>query len=140
MEWYTILAVLLLIVLTVALGVILAWILAGQHCTVSIQQRTPNVELTKIQQEQEAKRARKLSSRLKRTFRSSSKPQEPLPPVEDVKTVELTLKLGDGSRRNEQMTTNNETAVVLLPKAHVTQAELDERQKKRDAIRKKYNL
>jgi hypothetical protein len=30
--------------------------------------------------------------------------------------------------------------MVLLPTVHVTQAERDERQKKRDEIRKKYNL
>lgn len=140
MEWYSILAVFLLIVLTVALGVILACMLAGQHCTISIQQRTPNHELTQVQQEEERKRQRKLSSRFKRAFRSSSKAQQPPAPVEDVKTVELTFKMGDKQREAEQVTTINEPAMVLLPKAHVTEAELAERQKKREALRKKYNL
>ena len=140
MEWYSILLVFLLIALTIALGVIVACMLAGQHCTISIQQRTPNHELTQAQQEEERKRQKKLSSRFKRAFRSSSKPQQPAAPVEDVKTVELTFKMGDKQKEAEQTTTINEHAVVLLPTAHVTSAELAERQKKREALRKKYNL
>jgi hypothetical protein len=141
MEWYVILGILLIIILTVILGVILACSLIGQHCTVSIQQRQPNHELTKIQQEQERKRQKKLSSRFKRTFSSKSKRDQPLAPVEDVKTVEFTLKLGDKQKKSEELIPTNESAQVLLPKLHsVTQAELDERQKKRDEIRKKYNL
>jgi hypothetical protein len=136
MEWYTILAILVLIILAVVLGVILACMLGGQRCSVSIQQRQPNHELTRIQQEEERKRQKKLSSKIKRTFRSGKKDQ-PLAPVEDVKTVEFTLKLGDEQER----TAANESATVLLPQvARVTQAELDARQKKRDEIRKKYNL
>ena len=140
MEWYTILAVLLIIVLTVVLGVLLACMLGGQRCTISIQQRTPNHELTQIQLEQERKKQKKFSSRLKRTFSSSSKPPPPVAPVEDVKTVELTFKLGDTQKNTEEDVTNCGPAAVLLPIAHVTQAELAERQKKRDEIRKKYNL
>ncbi len=56
MEWWAILALFLLIVLFVTLGIILACILSGQRCTISIQQRTPNHELTRIQQEEEEKR------------------------------------------------------------------------------------
>ena len=129
-------AILVLIILAVVLGVILACMLGGQRCSVSIQQRQPNHELTRIQQEEERKRQKKLSSKIKRTFRSGKKDQ-PLAPVEDVKTVEFTLKLGDEQERAAA----NESATVLLPQvARVTQAELDARQKKRDEIRKKYNL
>ena len=50
MEWYIICAIFLVIILVVILGVLLARLLVGQNCTVSIQQRQPNYELTKIQQ------------------------------------------------------------------------------------------
>jgi hypothetical protein len=140
MEWYTILLILLLIVLAVALGIILACILAGQRCTVSVQQRRPNHELTKIQQEQERKKQKKFSSKLKRTFGKSSKTEQPIEPVEDVKTVEFTLKLGDNQKKSEELKSTDEAAIVLLPQMRVTQAEIDQRQKKRDEIRKKYNL
>lgn len=113
----------------------------GQRCTISLQQRTPNHELTQIQQEQERKRQKKFGNRIKRAFRSSPKPPAPVEPVEDVKTLELTFKLGDKKKTNEDdVTTTNEPAMVLLPKAHVTQTELAERQKKREELRKKYNL
>ena len=75
-----------------------------------------------------------------RTFRPSSKTDQPVAPVEDVKTVEFTLKLGDNQKRSEELKSMNESAMVLLPPARVKQAELDERQKRRDEIRKKYNL
>jgi hypothetical protein len=140
MEWYTALAVILIIILTIILGVILACTLAKQRCTVSIQQRRPNHELTKIQQEEEEKRQKKFSSKLKRTFRPSSKADKPVAPVEDVKTVEFTLKMGDSQKNSEQLPSNDESAMVLLPQTRVTQAEIDERQRKRDEIRKKYNL
>jgi uncharacterized protein HemX len=141
MEWYTILLILVLIVLAIALGIVVACALAGQRCTLSIQQRQPNHELTQIQQEQERKKQKKMSSRLKRTFRSSSKTERPVAPVEDVKTVEFTLKLGDKQKKSEELKSTDESATVLLPKMmHLSQAELDERQKKRDEIRKKYNL
>ncbi|UJR22595.1 hypothetical protein I4U23_025639 [Adineta vaga] len=141
MEWYTILGILLIIVLVVILSILLACALSGQRCTVSIQQRQPNHELTKIQQEQERKRQKKLSSRLKRTFSPSSKQERPLEPVEDIKTVEFSLKLGDRSDQTEDVITPiiDSTKVVLL-KDRLTQAELNERQRKRDEIRKKYNL
>ncbi|CAF2650221.1 unnamed protein product [Rotaria sp. Silwood2] len=140
MEWYTLVAIFLLILLAIALGVILACILAGQHCTVSVQQRQQNHELTKVQQEQERKRQKKISSKIKRTFHPSSKTQQPTAPIEDVKTVEFTLKLGDGNKKTEELTATNEPTMILLPPKRVSQAELDERQKKRDEIRKKYNL
>ncbi|CAF1168875.1 unnamed protein product [Rotaria sp. Silwood1] len=140
MEWYGYVAILLLILLAIVVGVILACILGGQHCTVSIQQRQQNHELTKIQQEQERKREKKLSSKLKRTFHHSSKTEQPIKPIEDVKTVEFTLKVGDDRKKTEELTTNNESTMILLPTKRVTQAELDERQKKRDELRKKYNL
>jgi hypothetical protein len=141
MEWYVILGILLIIILTIILGVILGCSLVGQHCTVSIQQRQPNHELTKIQQEQERKKQKKFSSKLKRTFGKSSKTEQPIEPVEDVKTVEFTLKLGDNEKESEGgLKSTNEAAMVLLPQMRVTQAELDQRQKKRDEIRKKYNL
>ena len=140
MEWYVILLVLLLIVLTILLGVLIACTLVGQRCTLSIQQRTPNHELTQIQQEEERKKQKRLGSRIKRTFRGSSKTETPLAPVEDVKTVELTFKLGDKQKDDEKLAANQEPTVVLIQKPHLTQAELDERQKKRDALRKKYNL
>lgn len=140
MEWYVILLILILIILAVGLGVILACIFAGQHCTVSIQQRQPNHELTQIQQEQERKKQKKMSSKLKRTF-GSSKTQQPLAPVEDVKTVKFTLKLGDNRKQSEELKTTNESAMVFLPKAaRASQAELDAAKKQRDDIRRKYNL
>jgi hypothetical protein len=140
MEWYTILAILLIIILAVILGVILACMLAGQRCTVTVQQRRPNHELTKVQQEQERKRQKKLSSRLKRTFRSSSKGEQPIAPVEDVKTVEFTLKLGDNERKSEEVQPANESTMMFLPKPRVTKEEIEAREKKRDEIRKKYNI
>ena len=141
MEWYAIVGIFLIIILAVILGVIITCLVAGQRCTVSLQQRQPNHELTRIQEEQERKRQKKFSSKLKRTFRSSSKPDRPLVPVEDVKTVEFTLKLGDRQKKQEELLPTNEpAAMVFLPKAHVTQAELDERERKREEIRKKYNL
>ncbi|CAF4735898.1 unnamed protein product [Rotaria socialis] len=120
--------------------VIVACMLGGQRCTLSIQQRQQNHELTQVQQEQEKKRQKKLSSRLKRTFKSTSKPEQPVEPVEDVKTLEFTFKLGDKTKKTEPSTPENDAAVVLLPQVRVTQAEIDQRQKKYDAIRKKYNI
>ena len=141
MEWYLVVLVLLLVVLLVVLGILLACMLVGQRCTISLQQRTPNHELTQIQQEQERKRQKKFSSRIRRAFRSSKKsPPPPVQPVEDVKTLEVTFKLGEKQKNNDEVTTHNEPTMVLLPKAHVTQIELAERQKKRDELRKKYNL
>ncbi|CAF0776789.1 unnamed protein product [Adineta steineri] len=141
MEWYAVVGILLIIILAVILGIILACMLSGQRCTVSIQQRQPNHELTQIQQEQERKRQKKFSTRLKRTLSPSTRRERPLEPVEDVKTVEFTLKLGDTQKPSQEAVLNNESAQVLLPPiARVTQAELDQRQKKRDEIRKKYNL
>jgi predicted membrane protein len=140
MEWYTIFAIFLIIILTVILGILLACMLSGQRCTVSIQKRTPNHELTRVQQEEEQKREKKFSSKLKRAFRSSPKPEQPISPVEDVKTIEFTLKLGDDQKDSEQITTISEPSMILLPKTHCNQADRDERQKKREAIRKKYNL
>ncbi|CAF0810089.1 unnamed protein product [Rotaria sordida] len=140
MEWYTILALISLILLIILLGVIFACMLSGQRCTISIQKRTPNQELTRIELEKEQKQQKKLSSKIKRAFNSSSKPQQPLTPVEDVKTVELTLKLGDDQKNTEQITKNNESSVILLPIIRSTQAERDERQKRREELRKKYNL
>ncbi|CAF2354986.1 unnamed protein product [Rotaria sp. Silwood2] len=140
MEWYTVLGLILLLILIVLLGVMLACLLSGQRCTISIQKRTPNQELTRIQLEEQQKQQKKLSSKFKRAFHSSSKSQQPLAPVEDVKTVELTLKLGDDEKQSEQITTMNESSVILLPKVRSNQAERDERQKKREELRKKYNL
>ncbi|CAF0719208.1 unnamed protein product [Rotaria sp. Silwood1] len=140
MEWFTVLALILLLILIVVLIVILACMFSGQRCTISIQKRTPNQELTRVQLEEEQKRQKKLSSKFKRSFYSSSKSQQPLAPVENVKTVELTLKLGDDQKNSQQITTNNESSVILLPKIHNNQAERDERQKKREELRKKYNL
>jgi len=140
MEWYTILGLFLILILFVILGILLACMLSGQRCTISIQQRTPNRELTRIQQEQERKRQKKISSKVKRAFSSSSKPEQPVAPVEDIKTVEFTLKLGDDHKDSEQIITNNEPSMILLPKTSSTQAERDARQKKREELRKKYNL
>lgn len=140
MEWYVIAAILIIVVLAVILGVILACTLAGQHCTVTVQQRQPNHELTRIQQEQERKQQKKFSSRLKRTFRGSSKGGQPPAPVEDVKTVQFSLKLGDRPKQTEEIQTANEATMTFLPLARVTQAELDERERKREEIRRKYNL
>lgn len=140
MEWYIILLLFILIILAVVLGVILACMLIGKRCTLSIQQRQPNHELTQIQQEQERKKQKKFSSKLKRTFHSSSKTEQPIAPVEDVKTVEFTFKLGDRQKESEEINTNNEAAMGLLHKPGLSKAKLDARQKTRDEIRKKYNI
>jgi predicted membrane protein len=140
MEWWGILALFLLIVLFVTLGIILACILSGQRCTISIQQRTPNHELTRIQQEEEEKRQKQIGSKLKRAFGSSSKVEQPLKPVEDIKTIEFTLKLGNDKTEPEQITTTSESSTVLLQTACSTQAERDARRKRREELRRKYNL
>ena len=138
MEWYLVLLVFLLIILLVVLGVLLACMFAGQRCTISLQQRTPNHELTQVQQEQERKRQKKFGNRLKRAFGSSPKPPAPIEPVEDVKTLEFSFKLGDKRNTNDDdLAASAEPAMVLLPKAHASQAE---RQKHREDLRKKYNL
>ena len=144
MEWYIVVLVILLILLIIVLGMIIACMLSGQRCTISMQQRKPNYELTKIQQEEEEKKRKKFSSKFKRTFNSSSKSKQPKGPVEDVKTVELTLKLGSDDDNNNKISqtspTVHEPSTVMLPKMHITQAERDEREKRREAVRKKYNL
>lgn len=140
MEWYIVVLFLLLVVLTILLGVLIVCYLGGQRCTISIQQRVPNHELTKIQQEEEQKRQKKFSSKIKRAFHSKEKTETPLKPVEDVKTVELTFKLGDKPKTDAQTGTTDEAAVQFIPVNHVTEAELLARQKKRDEIRKKYNI
>jgi predicted membrane protein len=141
MEWYTILVLILLVTLFVIFGIVLACMLSGQRCTISIQKRTPNHELTRIQEEQERKRQKKFSTKVKRAFSSSSKPEQPPVPVEDIKTVELTFKLGDDQKEPEKITTINEPEVILLPKTRsTTQEERDARQKRREELRKKYNL
>jgi predicted secreted protein len=140
MEWYTGLALLVIIILTVILGALLACKFAGQNCTISIQQRTPNHELTKVQQEEERRKRKKFSSRFKRAFQSKAQQDTPNQPVEDVKTVELTFKLGERSKQEQEMVPMDERAVALLSKSHITEAELEERRKHREAIRKKYNL
>lgn len=140
MEWYTVFALILIIILFVLLGILLACMLSGQRCTLSIQKRTPNHELTKIQEEEERKRQKKLSSKVKRAFKSSSNPEEPLGPVEDIKTVELTFKLGDDQKEPEQIVTINEPATVPLTQPHTSAAERAARQKRREELRKKYNL
>jgi predicted membrane protein len=141
MEWYIIIALILLIILFVVLGILLACMLSGQRCTVSIQKRKPNHELTKIQQEQEQKRQKKLSTKVKRAFSSSSKTEKPLAPVEDVETVEFTLKLGDDKKDSEPITTISEASTILLPATRSsTQAERDARKKRREELRQKYNL
>ncbi|CAF2070818.1 unnamed protein product [Rotaria magnacalcarata] len=140
MDWLTGFGIFIVIILAIILGVIVACMLGGQHCTLSIQKRQQNHELTQIQQEQEKKQQKKLSSRLKRTLKSTSKPEQPVEPVEDVKTLELTFKLGGKTKKSEPSTPGNDASVVLLPQIRVTHAEIDERQKKYDALRKKYNI
>ena len=143
MEWYVIFALLLIGILLIILGIILAYIFLGQNCTVSIQQRQANAEVTRIQMEEERKKNKKLSSRLKRAFSSKNEQEQPPAPIEDVKTVELTFKLGDRSLRTNDVETINEQTqtLITLPRLKsVTKTELEERQKKREEIRKKYNL
>ncbi|UJR26485.1 hypothetical protein I4U23_007812 [Adineta vaga] len=140
MESYIILAIFSIIILTIILGILLACIFAGQGCTLSIQQRVPNHELTQIQLENERKQQQKFSSKLKRAFSGSSKSEQPLRPVEDVRTIELTVKLDDDEKDTEQITTINEPETVFVPKTCSTQAERDRRAKRREELRKKYNL
>ncbi|CAF3425177.1 unnamed protein product [Rotaria socialis] len=139
-EWFTILAIVLLIILMVVLGVLLACMLAGQRCTISVQKRTPNPELTRIQLEKELKKQKKFSSKVKRALDPSSKVEQPLAPVEDVKTVELTFKLGKNENDAQQITTISEPTADLLPVQRISEAERKAREKKREQIRKKYNL
>ncbi len=140
MEWYTILILFLLIILFVIVGIVIACMLSGQRCTISIQQRTPNYELTRMKQEQEEKRQKKFSTKLKKALNPSSKPEEPLAPVENVKSVELTFKLGDDQKNSEQITVVNEPLMIPLQQSLTSQAEREARQKRREELKRKYNL
>ena len=140
-EWCIILALVLLIILIIFLVITLIWTFSGHRCTISIQQRELNHKLTKTQQEEELKQQKKFSSRWKRTLNLSTKSKHPIEPIEDVKTIALTLKLNDIQENSKPITTNTEPSIILLPKIHNDQAERRaKREKIRKAIRKKYDL
>jgi len=140
MEWYTIVIVGLIVLLIFLLGILLAFLLSGKRCTISIQQRRPNQELTKMKQEQEEKEQKKLSSKMKRAFGSSSKVEQPVEPIQDVKTLEFSFQLGSNDKQNQQITTINEKLDEPLERKRLTQKERDERLKRREEIRQKYKL
>lgn len=147
MEWYLILALFTIVVLIVLLGVLLACMLVGQRCTVSLQQRTSNHEQTRVQQENELRNQNKFSSKVKRAFGAAPQSDQPAPPLEDVKTVEFTFKLGDDRKQSEPVATNSEQETVLLPPPPPppmmmvsTQEARDARERRREAMRRKYNL
>ena len=137
MDWFILAIFLLLIVLTIILGVLLAYILADQGCTISLQERKSNRELTKIQQEKEQKKS---SSIFKRLFRSSSQPEQPVAPVEDIRTLEFTVKLHGEENTSEQITKTDEKASALLVIEPLIRAERKKWEKHEEEIRKKYNL
>lgn len=139
MEWSTIIIVCLIITLVLLLGILLACVLNGQRCTVSVQQRQPNQELTKMKQEEQEKERKKFSSKMKRAFHSSSNVDQPIEPVQDVKTIELTFDLGS-KETTTTATTTNEKLDDPLQKKRLTQKEIDERTKRREEIRRKYQL
>lgn len=141
MEWYHVIILLLLILIVIGLGILIACLVSGQPVSCAIQRRQPNHELTRIEQEKEAKRQKKFGVRVKHALSPSSEPSPPVAPVEDVKTVELSFKVGKQDKKEEPVEPMPETHVALLPQAErVTQEELDRRKKKRDELRKKYNL
>jgi len=140
MEWYTIVIVGLIVLLIFLLGILLAFLLSEKRCTISIQQRRPNQELTKMKQEQEEKEQKKLSSKMKRAFGSSSKVEQPVEPIQDVKTLEFSFQLGSNDKQNQQITTINEKLDEPLERKRLTQKERDERLKRREEIRQKYKL
>lgn len=135
MEWYIILLLFLLLVLVIGLIILIFFTFFGP-CTISFQQRTTNPELTRMQQEQEEKEKKKFSNRVKRTFHSSEKCEQPLVPVEDVRTVELTFKLGNDRRNSEEVIVVNESSNTLSDKADISQAEWKARQKRREVREK----
>jgi len=140
MEWISIFLVILLILLVTILGIVFACVLSGEGCTLSIQQRSANPQLTKIQQEEEVKRQNKFSSKLKRAFNSSPELEPPLPPVEDVKTIEFKFKLANEQNNSEQITTVDESSTIPLQKPRNFEAERAARRKRQEAMRRKYNL
>ena len=147
MEWYIILLLFLLLILFIGLIIAVVCVLSDQTCTISLQQRTTNPELTRMQQEQEEKQRKKFTNRFKRTFNSSEKSEQPLVPVEDVKTVELTFKLGnDQKNAAEEFIIINESSNIVSDQPNISQSELAARQKRResreklrDDMRRKYS-
>ncbi|CAF0742235.1 unnamed protein product [Didymodactylos carnosus] len=149
MEWYLGLGIFILVLLAIALGILLACFFFGQHCTFSIQKRTPNIELTQIQQEQELKRQKQFGSKVRQAFsstKSKKSKQAPLKPVENVETVEFSFKMGknDDDQVNDTgmpalTTVQQVNEPIMIPK-HLTPKELEGRRKRREEIKKKYNL
>jgi len=93
-----------------------------------------------MKQEQEEKEQKKLSSKMKRAFGSSSKVEQPVEPIQDVKTLEFSFQLGSNDKQNQQITTINEKLDEPLERKRLTQKERDERLKRREEIRQKYKL
>jgi predicted membrane protein len=147
MEWYMIAAIILIIILFFILGMLIACILAGQGCTVSFQRRKQNQKLTAIEQEKERKQQKKLGSKFKRFFSSSSQSEQPVAPIEDIETRQISFKFDDNQNDQEQIKLTDETPTYVLPDPALTEAERkrkqknrEKRQKMRETIRKQYNL
>lgn len=140
METSLIILIFVLVLLFVLVGILVVCLLSGQGCTISVQQRTPNRDLTEQRQVEEEKKQKKLSSKVKRAFGSSSKVEQPVQPVDDVKKWDLTLKLHSDEKESEETTTINEKTTDPLRRKALTQAELDARLKRREEIRRKYEL
>ncbi|CAF1597461.1 unnamed protein product [Adineta ricciae] len=123
-----------ILILIVALGFLLAYTTNAQRCTISFQQRVSN-------QKHERNQRNKFSSRLKRLFSGSSKSEQLSAPAEGGEVVEYTLAFGGNGQNNvETILTTNEVEVEPIRKISSTQAELDQRAKRREEIRKKYRL
>jgi flagellar basal body-associated protein FliL len=140
MDWLGISLLILIIMLLIGLGILVVCMLSNQGCTVSIQKRSTNPELTKMKQEEMNKQQNKFSSKVKRAFKSSSKDEQPPEAVEDVKSVEFTFKLADNNKDSEKITTVDESLTVPLQPARESPAEREARRKRHDEIKRKYNL
>lgn len=145
MEWYIILLLFLLLILIIGLILLVFFTLFGP-CTISVQQRRTNPELTRMQQEQEEKQRKKFSHRFKHAFDSSEKSEQPLVPVEDVKTVELTFKLGNNEKNSEEVIIVNESLNTVSDQPNISQVDWEARQKRRasreklrDDMKRKYS-
>lgn len=137
MEWYIIVLLFLLLLLFIGLIIALVCMLSGQTCSISIQQRTTNAQLTQLQREQEEKHRNKFTNRLKHAFNSTDKSEQPLvAPVEDVKTVELKFKLGNDQEKSQDVVFVHEPTNLVSAESTISEVESKARQKRREARQK----
>jgi hypothetical protein len=140
MEWFGIAMLIVVIVLLVTLCIVVVCVLSDQGCTVSIQQRSTNPELTKMQQQEIDKKRNKFSSKVKRAFNSSSEAEQPPAPVQDIKSLEFKFKLADEKKDPEQIVTVDESSTIPLQIPRESPAQREARRKRHEAIKRKYNL